>query len=617
MVRRKHTVQVQCSKCKRLFQSKASAHLCPACRPKKQQQQQPTQSQKPRPQRPPKPQRPPRPQNQRPPPMMPAFEAAASHESNSARIANRTSRSSAPLRPGKSTTSAIQRLVMNVIDPAGTVGQRAVRLNIDNIAAPKYPVQFDCNFTLQSDDQCRLLLASSPLISAVVWSPSNGVAIIGAESYTVEAPTGYYTYILGNKRNLITDPQGNLVVVSKEDFRQFRMIASSMQLQWSGQEIFKNGVYNIARITDAENLSTFNPNIKIDAVTCNISDVVVCTSQRATATTPLLPVDPNSEDAGGVRPDGGIKRANEYIVCTGGLPSSLDSGTASLGLANNSTFAGIATTYQGLMVAFYGANAEYKRIFDTFVSTLVAKYPNFYNSVNDTYSLDVKLELDTTVTIAVNTYKSVHIESKLPNSMIQVGAGSSFFSQLTSQLAAAVPGYIANIAVGTFPAVFTWNMILSIPIDGKVNQKVQVPNFLALGIDENSLADTVFYDNGFLEPVVQMSGLQMQVQVVTSHSFEFLLSDDTILAATAVANTPKDAEAVVNRADYAKFQKIMKGMPPALIMGDLGLARITATQMASRGILSDIKNVLGPIATAIFPNAAGIINTIGGVVDML
>lgn len=616
MGRRNHQVQVLCSKCSKPFQTRASAHLCPACRPyqAKQQAKPPRPNNKPQGSK--QPSKTPKPKPQRQPrPPRPAIVAPA-QESGAERIANRVSRSSAPLRPGKKTTTALQRLVMQALDPAGTSGQRAVRLNIDNIAAPKYPVQFDCNFTIYSDEEFKLLLTSSPLISAVVWSPGNTVVISGAASYKVSAPNGYYSYVLGNKKNLIVDDEGNLIVKSKEDFRQFRMIASSMQIQWSGLEIYKNGVYNIARITDTENLSTFNPNSKIDAVSCNVSDVVVATSQRVTATTPLIPVDPNSEDAGGVRPDGGVKRANEVIVCTGGLPSSLDSGTLSYNFQSNTTMNGLATGMQAAMVNFYSSNGEYSRIFDTYVSALTAKYPNFYNRESKSYSCDAKLEISATITMP-GTYQSVHMESKAPDSMIPVG-NSTFFYALTSILTAAVPTIaLSPLATGSRDVVFTCNMILSIPIDGKVNQRVQIPNFLALGVDENSLADTVFYDDGFLEPVVHAVGNQMQIQVITSHSFEFLLSDDTVLAAAAVANTPKDPESVVSKTDYAKFQAIMKGMPPGLIMGDLGLARISAAQLSSRGILSDIKNVLGPIASSIFPNAAGMINTVGGVIDML
>jgi hypothetical protein len=444
--------------------------------------------------------------------------------------------------------------------------------------------------------------------------------VIGAQSFQVYAPDGYFTYVIGNKKNLIVDDEGNLVVKSKEDFRQFRMIASSVQLQWSGLEIYKNGTYNIARITDSENLASFNPNSKIDAVTCNMSDVIVATSQRATATTPLIPVDPNSEDAGGVRPDGGIKRAHESIVATGGLPSSMDSGTLMFTFAANTTMRTLATGIQDAMINFYNSNGEYKRIFDTFISALTAKYPNFWNSEGNTYNMGVKFEISATATM-VGAYQSVHMESKPTNltwSPGQTISNSSLFAEIVTQSVSAISTAPINpISIGARAVVFTCNMLLDIPIDGRINQRVQIPNFLALGVDENSLADTVYYDNGFLEPVIQAVGNQIQVQVITSHSFEFLLSDDTVLAAAAVANTPKDPEAVVSKAEYNKFQSIMKGMPPGLIMGDLGLARISATQLASRGILSDIKNVLGPIASSIFPNSSGMINTVGGIIDML
>lgn len=607
--KKKHSVQILCTKCGSAFNSKAFAHLCPKCRPqpKQTQPQQVVQQQQP-PKPKPKPQRPQK--KPRPPTQNPA--------SNAEKIANRISRTAAPLRPGRSIVTAIQRLLMSVLDPAATTGQRAVRLNIDNISAPKYPVQFDCNFTVVSNEEFKLMLASSPIISAVIYSPNSNVQIFGAESYTVAAPKGYYTYVIGNKKNLLVNNEGNLVVVSKEDFREFRMIASSMRLQWSGQEIFKNGVYNIARITDNEDLADFNPNVKIDSVIANVSDVVVATSQRKTATSELLPVDPNNHDAGGVRPDGGMKRAYETIVLTGGLPGPMDSGTLSYNFVVGTTYGGIATGIQGAAYSFYQSNAEYKRIFDTFISQLVAKYPEFYNSGSGGYNCTVTGEFDVTATMGTNQYQSFHFQAKPTKTMYGSGVNNVLFNDLTSELAGTSPtGTVTPQATGTKPCVFRLVMTFEIPIDGRINQRVMIPNFLTLGVDENSLADTVYYDNSFLEPVVYGQGAQMQVQVLTSHSFEFLLADDTVLAAAAVANTPKDAEAVVNNREYNAFQKIMKGMPPGLIQGDIGMGRVSSTQLASRGILKDIVGILGPLASAIFPSASPTIDTIGGVVDML
>lgn len=604
--RKKHQVQIICTKCGSPFNSKALAHLCPKCRP----QAKPQNVAKPqRPQQTPKPQRP---QHQQKPQTQPAQTSKASS------IANRMSRTAAPLRPGRSIVTAIQRLLMMLLDPAATSGQRAVRLNIDNISAPKYPVQFDCNFTVYADTEFKFLLASSPIISAVIYSNDGNLQIFGAESYQVAGPKGFYTYVLGNKKNLVVDNNGNLVVTSKEDFREFRMIGSSMRMQWSGQEIFKNGTYNIARITDNEDLADFNPNVKIDSIIANVSDVVVATSQRKTANSQLLPVDPNNNDAGGVRPDGGFKKAYETIVLTGGLPGPLDSGTLNYAFASNTTFTGMAGGIQAAAYSFYQSNAEYKRIFDTFISQLVAKYPEFYNSGSGGYNCSVTSEIDLTATMLPLQYQSFHFQSTPNRNMYGQGPNNVLFNDITSELAATAPaGNVTPQATGTKACVFRQVIVFAIPIDGRINQRVMIPNFLTLGVDENSLADTVFYDNSFLEPVIHAQGSQMQVQVLTSHAFEFLLSDDTVLAAAAVANTPKDAEAVINVKEHNTIQKIMKGMPPGLIQGDLGMGRVSSTQLASRGILKDIMGVLGPLATQIFPSAASTFETIGGVVDML
>lgn len=613
--RKLHKGLAVCFHCGADFMTPMRTTICPACWKAGKRNQAPNYNKKPQGQK--KPQQPHRQPTR--PQREPAQQQAQAPISKSSSIANRTTRTSAPMMPGKrSIASALQRLLMMVLDPASTSGQRAVRLNIDNIAAPKYPVQFDCNFRIDCVNNCKIMLASSPLISVVIFNPgvvASEVNVTGAQSFTVSTPAGYYTYVIGNKKNLVVDDEGQLVVKSKEDFRQFRMIASSMQLQWCGQEIFKNGIYNIARITDSENLSTFRPNQKIDSVIANVSDVVVVSSQRATATSPLLPVDPNNEDAGGVRPDGGQKQAVENVVMAGGLPGALDSGTGSYVFASLTTFRDLATSIATAMKTFYNNNAEYKRVFDTWLSALIGKYPEFYNASSNTYNCQLEGEWNVTASLS-SGYQSFNFVGKPATTLLAAGANNKFFDNMLDDIVGAVrtailtPNETGNLAI-----VHLLTVAIKIPVNGKINQRVQIPNFLTLGVDENSLADTVYYDNGFLEPVVEANGENLSIQVTTAHSFEFLLADDTVLAAAAVANTPKDPEAVIDQRSHARFQKIMKGMPPGLIQGDLGLGRITCSQLASRGIIGDIYSVLGPLATSVMPSAAPVINAIGGVID--
>lgn len=605
----KHEVEILCTRCRKPFKSRTYAHLCHNCRPKNSSKPQQNQQQKP--QTKPKP-------NKKPKPLKPLRQPQGDYPdlrvSNSSRIANRTTRTSAPLRAGRgSITNAVQRLVLAMLDPAGTVGQRAVRLNIDNIAAPKYPVQFDNNFTIYGES-FKLMLCSSPMIIATVYH-KGVVQVEGAESYTVSVGDGFYTYVLGNKRKLITEEVAPLAVESKEDFRQFRMIGSSMMIQWAGQEIFKNGVYNIARITDNENLATFNPNTKIDSVVANISDVVTCTSQRVTATAPLIDVDPNNSNAGGVRPEGGKKIATEHMIIAGGLPGPLDFGTKVFTFQTISTFVQLATYLSGEMNNFYNANSEFSRLFDTFISKCVAKYPEFWNAESNSYNCKVIAEWNLTVTISTGVFQTLVFTTETQG--LIVPGNSRFFIVLTPLIASLASTSAMNVPPGNRSVVTRLNLSFVIPVDGKINQRVMIPNFLNLGVDENSLADTVFYDDGFLEPVVSAQGSGLGMQVTTTHLYEFLLSDDTILAAAAVANTPKDPEAVISQQQYDRYQKIMKGMPPAIIQGDLGMSRVSTAQLASRGILKDVFSILGPIATSILPNCTNVVNAVGGIIDNL
>ena len=156
------------------------------------------------------------------------------------------------------------------------------------------------------------------------------------------ADNGYYYYIINSKLGFLAETDVRFVITAKEDFRRFRMIAASMQSQWSGAELFKNGVAVTARITDKENMAEFDPNSKADNVISNVSDVLVTTCQHSEPVFEFSPVDANNDDGGGNLPDPDKSQYAKYVYeitsRTGG--SSVDGfqfGTIAISTTNAST----------------------------------------------------------------------------------------------------------------------------------------------------------------------------------------------------------------------------------------------------------------------------------------
>lgn len=601
-----------CYHCGINFKTKLATTICPNCWKAGKRQQAPKDHViGSRPQRPNKPKAP-----------IPKMSRAISNLQLSSpvnRLTNRVTKSSASLKAGRKTTTAAARLLLQMLDPAAAVGQRAIRLNIDNITAPKFPIQFDCTFTISTTDNFKILLASSPIVSAVIASPNGNLNIVGADSYTLQGKGGWLTYVIGNKKALITDEPNELLIQNKEDFRKFRMIASSMQIQWSGPELFKNGVFKCARVTDKDMLSDFNPDKKIDSVTANASDVIVLTSQRATATTELLAVDPNNDN-----PDGGDDLSHEQLTITFGLPGPMDAGAPIIGMGTPTKYKDVMTMLATQANATYAGVTKYKQAFDLWFNTLANKYPHIFDASNNSWRLGWKAtcEGDCFSTTGV-VLKVLDWTADSANTTFQIGPGADLHAIIFNMLTAASP----NVPVGVvtpFPDttfIGKINLVLELEPSRNINHRIQLPNVLTFDSDENSLIDSLFYDKGFLEPVASYQGSagvgENAFQVITSHSFEFLLSDYTVLAAEAVANTPKDPEAMVSKPQYDRFQKIMKGMPPALIQSDTGLSRVSTAQLSSRGIIKDIYGMLGPVVSSIFPSTSNIVNTVGGIVDIL
>lgn len=616
-------VTVLCSRCKTAFQTKARAHLCPNCRPKLKQ---PAVNQNaPKPQRPPKPNRPNqqnRPQQQQQMQQLSNQMAALTNAvaNPASRLANRTTNSASSLRPNRGARSAVDRLLLQVLDPAASCGQKPMRINVDQIQLPKYPIQFDNNFVVDCPTgDYKIMLIASPIISAVIYSNDGAITVRPGRVIRVgEGP--FYYYVINSKLGFLSDLDVRLLLTPKEDFRRFRMISASMQAQWAGPEILKNGVSVTARLTDKENLADFDPNSKADNVIANVSDVLVSTCQHAEPVFDFLDVDGNNDDGSGSKPDPDKEAYATYNITFDSVdnPGNFDFVCGPIpitGAANNTNQYYIGKFIDGIASA-YSSSSESVSAGRNIISSLSAKYRNFkcdpINGLNTTYSCSwaasIRMNPTTSSGKIVNTASGNNVTNDGVN---------DFFSALFAAIKLAVidstvAGAISTNIIGQIA------ITLRVPIDGAINQRVVIPTSMAPALASNEINETPFYDDTFLQPVTAMMGSgQMTMQYQTSHIFEFVLDDTTVLGTSTVASTPIDNENVVSKQQFTRFQKIMKGMPPGHILTDNGLSRTGVAQFTSRGIINDIFSLAAPIAGALFPGLKPVLNAAKPLVSVI
>lgn len=511
-------------------------------------------------------------------------------------LTSRSSQNASLLRPSRGARSAVERLLLQVLDPAASCGQKPILVNVDQIQLPKFPIQFDNNFVVQSPSgSYKIMLVASPIISAVIWAETDDVVVQPNRSIIFPADNGYYYYIINSKLGFLAETDARFVIMAKEDFRRFRMIAASMQSQWSGAELFKNGVAVTARITDKENMAEFDPNSKADNVISNVSDVLVTTCQHSEPVFEFSPVDANNDDGGGNLPDPDKSQYAKYVYeitsRTGG--SSVDGfqfGTIAISTTDASTTAQTISQFLNGVQTAMSTNTATIRTSTEIVTALSEKYNNFRTegmTISPTTSYSLQAKVSITMIAPVGPKKLVSTVSF--NNLTNTTSGD-FFRQIVIKCQGLLvddtkPGAINGNCTGTI------NIELQVPIDGKINQRTSIPWPISSALANNELTSTPFYDDNFLQPVTQILGsgeFPITMQYQTSHSFEFVLGDTTVLATSAVANTPKDPESVIQKGAFNRVQKIMKGLPPAHIMSSAGMTRATMAQFASRGIINDI-----------------------------
>lgn len=622
---------MKCQQCQKEFKETNVMKYCRSCRKKWALAH-------PRPNRPAN-QRPPKNNNRKPPVKKPqqqqqsteqaivkAMRALATQPSGS-RMQSALSNVAKKRYNGASGVNAVRaanRLLLSTLNPKATAGQRALKVNIDQTMLPKKSFEYDSQFTIRSVDdetEYKMMLLPSPIIIATIVS-NKQLQIGGTNVISLvdsRAPKFNYTYhVLGNKTGFLGDVSPDFIFTPREDWSKFRGVCLSGSMEWVGPQIVVNGVIYVARITNKDDLAEFNPLSKADSVSTTCDNMITVSGQHVNPTLEWQYVDENDDTDDNKDQDSQITEVINFLFAD-----------STLGALSYGTLAPTTLDAAGLNGAISGAllDAPQRAALNRIGGDIFAKYSSaFVHSVGGAgqvvFSCKPRVELciDNAVALSANIAEWENIS--INDSPVNFDVGVDFASLCLANIASVISTSAAAFPNAPPTGPYGVNMSIRLVLKASVND-VSAMNTSAK-ISSSLISDLItgrdqldhFSDN-FLCPAINLQSDKPFHQVHHSINWELTVEDDSPFTMDTVSTSQADPTESVSAAEFKKYCQIMEGMPPAIIYNDTGMSQQAQTQLASRGIIKDIANFLGPLAQTIFPGFAPVIGIAQGIANQV
>jgi len=539
------------------------------------------------------------------------------------------------IRASNQRKTAVSRLMMAQLDCRATQGQQPVLANVDATLQPKLSYQYDTLFTIRAAagtiSPLKIRWIASPVYACELWSPIGFASYQISGASTIEvAPTRLY--VLGNKTGFV----GTVDVTTfnaSPDWSRYRAISVSGVCQWAGRAIDKNGFVNIARMTDSDEIATFEPQTKADAVSLNFDEPFSVSAQHTQPTLNWNYVDPNDaliEGHAGTPLTELIGLATLFGNDGGFIPPASNLGQLSfqaLPLGTAITNALLGNTLQ----AVYGLTTANNTLY---LSNILAALDNKWNihdngSPPNTFflkSIDVSGRCLATVAGlipsngVVQALSALFFTFSLPAGQytsvsLNTGISLGLFTAFAGPTVQTTTGVLPPVNLGMKLEIrinFTSNNIGG---DG-VQTKFKIPRSLTdtVAVEEGS---GYFIDPEWISPVAQFEVDDIRMQVYHQAIFELMVEDTSPFTEMALAASDASGARAISKSVFDRYEKSMKGMPPALSLSEQGLTHYAESQLASRGVLSDVIGLLGSAAGAILPGARPLISNIQNIAGSL
>lgn len=575
---------------------------CPECRKAHALSLQKPSGTKPRKPRKKKPQPPP------PPMFAKAARSAQIASSDSSRQSNLSrAAKSTPVRK-QTAVRAGARLLMSQLNPAATQGSRSLAFEVDQVSMPKKSFRYDSTFQVRGEEGAdfKIMYLNSPLVIAMIYT-KHELQISGARSIVVPGDNDIIYYVFGNKTGFLGELDSRYSFTPKPDWSQYRGLALSGSSVWVGKQLDKNGMYFVARITEAEKLQDFDVLAKADNVACPIDDMISFSGVHEEPTYPFEHIDDN--DGNIIDP---LRPAESFEEIVNVVFSSIQGAFAYTPFVFGAGALSATNVRTYLSTIFRGNVQNGSTDIDAWKSDIEQKYGNIFfrsSKISPNWEWTEKPK----VVFASNSL----LVDGVPNPLFSkttaefefsTSAAATFFEDLfIDTLTSAITELLASMEPVVSKISLRWDFAFRVVLTG--DNIFKTKSFNSKKVRSSIIPDLVtgmdqltHLGKNMQLPVVQVQSDSPRLQFTHSTFWELIVEDNSPFTIDIVANKPNSADSI-NKNEFSKYVNIMKAMPPALEFTDGNLSEFAMSQLQSRGIFSDIAGFLGPIIGTIFPPA--------------
>jgi hypothetical protein len=511
--------------------------------------------------------------------------------------------------------------LMQTLNPKATMGSRTIKLKADDTQLPTVGYNFNSVFTVAlngssgEDMSFKIKFLPSPVIVAQIYSRLP-ITVHGHRAFTIPDGEGFLTSVIGSKIGQLGDIDEQFTFTPKLDWSKYRCIGYSAGSMWVGREIDKSGVVYAARMNEETRLADFDPTAKQDSIYGRAFQEQSFSGMHKEPVYDWTFTDPNQAavEEPNFQPSHHTIKYNDSCVA---YP--LEHGPYEVGPSDPPNLLPVSTDNDPSRII--------QRVFDRVISNgyldnqLLAfnRQWNILAQNGREYSFNHALTISYTFTTMV-----------LPNSpeSINVRTGEITLQPGTSPMRFVPGSFVNDVLFGPLIQALTDNFIegrlhtVSIDLLSSIrlqsrNVQYHKPQPTSRNIISQQLADEtdyLFLDDTWAAPVADyrfapISGdfvADVMMQFVHVTNYELIVSDTSIINNFTTAQASNSKDDVIDSKSI-RLQKIMRGMPPMITFDSGCVGQTAQTELASRGIVGDIANLLGPIASTLFPQFAPLI----------
>lgn len=546
------------------------------------------------------------------------------------------------MMPIRQNLSAERLFMLQTLNPKACSGTRGIKFKSDNVQIPRVAFNFNSVFTLLSNDansKFKIKFNVSPLVIAEILpiadpdSPSTPFPkIIGARSFIQDDRI----YVLGSKIGQLGELDENFDFTVDSAWKKFRATGMSAASTWVGREIDKGGVVYCARMNDTIPLEDFEPTSKMDAIYSEAWKTQTVTAMHKEPVYSPQYIDPN--EAAVDEPASRPEAVRVSFECT--FANFWDGNTTQLSITNQGAFlavGNITSTYntaQKTMQNFTALDsAVFRDVNIRYLQYQLDIFDRHWGIINRSSSGTVSIEVPITFELQP-FFKRPAPDIPTSNAISVNLSTTTFTSADTYALSKLILTAIADactsapLSTALTSGQFSPRLTISFQITAtnlmiKNYKRSNIPlnrNIVAQIANDNF--DGLFDDSAFALPVMEFTvasgsvGGSTAFQFVHNVNLELMVQDTNVLGNFAMANN-SDSKSDVLDVENERLQKIMKALPPMITYDNDQISSTAKTELASRGILGDITSLLGPIATAVFPEFAPLISAGSGIANTL